>query len=165
MSPADATGANRRLLPMDYLKPGEEWLTDTGDQYVCGKLVWNAPGVVHLLQTISLRLRIGLDTLERNRQYLRTTDTRKWTFRRLSDETGLSLRTINDLLNGRTWPQVETIVNLEMFLEWPLWTNGHIRLAKATRMPPRGVRRRAKPSAWYARLSAKRPPPSDDQFL
>ena len=168
MSATDEAGADRRWLPRDYLKPGEEWFTvtegTTSVSYERGKLVWNAPGAVYLLQDISLRLRMGLNIMERNRKKLRSTDTRKWTLQRLADESGRSLRTINDLLQGKTWANVETIANLEMFFEWPLWTDRHIRIAKATRQPPRGIRRRAKPSAWYARLSAKRPPPSDDQF-
>ena len=170
MSATDEAGADRRWLPRDYLKPGEEWLTVTEGttpiSYKTGKLVWNAPGAVHLLQVIGLRLRIGLDTLERNRRKLRSTDTRKWTLQRLADESGLSLSTINALLQGKSWAGVETIATLEMFFEWPLWTDHHIRIAKPGGIGPRpkGVRRRAKPSAWYARLAAKRPPPSDDQF-
>ena len=121
----------------------------------------NTPGTVYLIQDISLKLRKGMDTLDRRAGW-RSTTSKKMTYRKLAEDTGISLSTINDLLQGKAWPTVETVANLEMFLEWRLWTKVHIDLVTPKgRLPPqRGVRNRARPSAAYRRRQASDIPPS-----
>lgn len=164
----------KKPKPRDYLEPGHLWISEAVDHdgrvargkhgqviYGGGRLRPNTPGTVVLLQNISLRLRTGLDSMDRMSRGRRTANHKDITYRMLAKDTGLSLRTINDLIQGKTWPTVETIANLEMYFEADLWAKDHIDLVtpKGRKNPQRGFRRRANPSAEYRRRQACEIPP------
>ena len=140
--------ADRKLLPKDYLVRGQKWISrdrhttavsrisrEERISYPAGKLREHTPGAVYLLQDISMKLYLELDALEVER-LKQGTDKKRWTLQKLANESGFSLRTINDLLHGKTWPKLETIATLEIFLGKPLWIHDYLKLVKNEEQPP-----------------------------
>lgn len=133
----DATDKSK-LRPMDWLAPGQEWVT--GEQarfqhrgtwvveesvtYKGGTLLPDAPPEVHLVQAISVGLCQALDGKELAREHLGTDD-KPWSLRRLARDTGLSTRAVFDLKHGKSWPNLQTVARLEMALDTPLWGSAH----------------------------------------
>ena len=130
------------LDPRDYLEPGHRWVTlrrrskyigpgtrEEGVSYLFGKLIEGRPQEVVLLQHMSMRLRKAIDELEIERQQ-QGTDHEKWTLAKVAEKSGVSLSTINDLLQGKTWPKLKTVATLELFFGENLWTHNYIQGAK-----------------------------------
>lgn len=90
----------RRPLPADCVPEGtwpENLPSDT------------APDV-RLAAAIARRLQARVDVL---------------TLRKAEERTGISRSTINKVTNGRTWPTIHTIANLEAGLKVRLWGKEH----------------------------------------
>ena len=47
----------------------------------------------------------------------------------MSELTGLSRQTINNILLGKTWPDIRTVARLEVALEQRLWGREHLHAA------------------------------------
>ena len=132
-----------RLRPKDWLEPGEAWITEEQEEitrarqrflaerktFKPGALQEDARPEVHLVQSISLRLRRGVQDKELERRE-QGTDKMMWSFRRLARETGLSTRTLSDLKDGESWPEVRTVAVIEMVLDTMIWDINHRKLYK-----------------------------------
>ena len=70
----------------------------------------NAAPDAKLAAGIAIRLKEKVDVL---------------TLRGAEDRTGISRSTINKIINGRTWPTIHTIANLEAGLRTLLWGQEH----------------------------------------
>jgi len=66
---------------------------------------------VKLAAAISIRLKARVDVL---------------TLRGAEEQTGISRSTINKIINGRTWPTIHTIANMEAGLKTRLWGREHL---------------------------------------
>lgn len=142
------TRGNRTLRPKDWLEPGEAWITEeqgvlthAGQRFLAERKTFNpgalqedAPPEVHLLQSISLRLRKAVHDkeLERRKQ---GTDNKMWSFRRLARDADLSTRTLSDLKDGESWPSIKTVAVIEMVLDTMLWDINHRELHRARKEP------------------------------
>ena len=96
-----ALSADRRL-PADLVPAGawpDELPADAGPD-------------VQLAAGIAIRLKKRVDGL---------------TLRKAQQRTGISRSTINKIINGRTWPTIHTIANLEAGLKMRLWGKEHRR--------------------------------------
>ena len=122
--------------------------------YVPGDLVEGRPQEIVLLQNVSMRLRKAIDDLEVERQK-EGTDPHKWTLEKVADRSGVSLSTVNDLLQGKTWPKLETIATLELFFGENLWTHTYIQHLKDAKTAKRAAEQHLD----------EQPPSSDDSMV
>ena len=96
----------RRTLgpkPKDYLVKGRTWPQ--------GPLTNNAPDAARFAMEIARRLKIAC---------------RGSSQRAVAEAADVDLKTVNNIINGRTWAEVPTIFQLEQALQTHLWPTYHI---------------------------------------
>ena len=89
--------------PSDYTASGK---------WPHGELAEDAPPEAHAARGVALRLH-------------RAMESRRWSLRETSRQTGLTTRVLHNLLQGHTWPTLPTIARLEVRLGVDIWGNEH----------------------------------------
>ena len=96
--------------------PPIRW-SDSG-HWTTGGLCDDAPPSASLAQGIASRLRAALD-------HNHTDGLEPSTATDAAEAANLSPTTVTNILNGKTWPDIDTIARLEHALDTDLWGNEH----------------------------------------
>ena len=107
-------GRNQKLdKPCDYVQPGAEWPG--------GPLITGAPPEARLVRGIA--------------QKLESRGARE-NVTKIAKRCGLTPQTIYNVLDGKTWPDLTTIAQLEAHYRVRLWGNEHRKKPKDQPDPP-----------------------------
>ena len=98
--------------PNLYHADGEEWPD--------GELRDDAPLEAHLAMGVSRRFRNAIEA-------------RGWRIRRASEEIGISMHAVYDLLKGNSWGTLPTIARIEIRLKVQMWDCEYIEKLKLQR--------------------------------
>ena len=94
----------QRKAPRDYIAEGEQWPE--------GRLADTAPKEAHLAQGIA-------------KQVLKQIDRNDTTIKKVAATQQLRIKTLQDLIDGKAWPDFVTVARLEIHFDRRLWGHEH----------------------------------------